>query len=300
MLITDDQDRGFVSSANQLPVDSTYPYYLGIDFPLYRGLYINRQLNNMNSITTADMIKLQTNNHDIFAEMARPLLLHNIQTLRLSQEGLAYLKVFKDWNLNNDSTEEGPVIFKYWWDHLSRDIYDDEFSKTSLPLKRPFESTLLEALLKDSTYSFIDNVNTPSVETLPQVVTTAFLQSMVDLEAAARDGKLTWARNKDTWVRHLLRKAALSRTDLPIGGGVHCINAAKQFHGPSWRMIVQLKTPTEAYGIYPGGQSGNPGSPFYDNFVDKWAAGRYNTLWVMGPDDVKSQQVKWVMHFSGS
>ena len=295
-----DDDRGFVSSANQLPADTTYPYYLGINFPPYRGLYINRRLNNINSITPADMMTLQTDNHDVFAEMARPLLLRNIQDLRLNDNARAALQVFRDWNLNDDPNEEGPVIFNYWWHHLQKDIYDDEFSKTNLPLKRPFESTLLEALLRDTSYQFIDNVNTPQKETLPQVITTAYLQAMNDLVEAAREDKLTWAKNKDTWVRHNLRLAALSRPHLPIGGGVHCINAAKPLHGPSWRMIVHLTTPTEAYGIYPGGQSGNPGSVYYDMFVDKWAAGKYNTLWIMEAGDVRNQHVKWVMHFSAS
>ena len=123
---------------------------------------------------------------------------------------------------------------------------------------------------------------------------------MTDLAEAGKEDRLTWAKNKDTWIRHNLRLAALSRPHLPIGGGTHCINAAKPLHGPSWRMIVHLTTPTEAYGIYPGGQSGNPGSAYYDTFVDKWAAGKYNTLWVMTAEDVKNQHIKWVMHFSGS
>jgi penicillin amidase len=299
MLVTDD-NRGFVSSANQLPVDTTYPYYLGINFPPYRGLYINRRLNNINSITPADMMSLQTDNYDVFAEMARPLLLHNIQDLRLNDEARSALRLFRDWDLNNDPNEQAPVIFNYWWNHLQKDIYDDEYSKTTLPLKRPFESTLLEALIKDSTYPFIDDVNTPQKETLPQIVTKAFLQAMTDLVEASREGRGTWAANKDTWIRHNLRFASLSRPHLPIGGGVHCINAAKPLHGPSWRMIVSLTTPTEAYGIYPGGQSGNPGSIYYDTFVDKWATGKYNTLWIMSADDVKNQHVKWVLHFSGS
>jgi penicillin amidase len=300
MKITDDQDRGFVSSANQLPVDTTYPYYLGDDFPIYRGLIINRKLNNINSITAADMMGMQTNNYDVFAEMAKPLLLRHIQEMRLNEQARGYLKVFVNWDLSNDPNEEGPTIFRYWWAHLEKDIYDDEFSKTSLPMKRPYESTLLEALLKDSTYSFIDNVNTPEKETLRQVITSAFLETIPDLEQAAGQDRLSWAKNKDTWARHLLRLPELSRMHLPIGGGVHCINAAKQFHGPSWRMIVHLTTPTEAYGIYPGGQSGNPGSPYYDTFIDKWAAGLYNTLWVMSAGDVKNQRIRWVLHFSGS
>jgi penicillin G amidase len=294
-----DSNRGFVSSANQLPVDTTYPYYLGDDYPIYRGLLINRKLNSMNSITPADMMKMQTDNYDIFAAMARPLLLQNINEMRLTEEAKSILRSFRTWDLNDDPAEVGPVIFKFWWDHLDKDIYDDEFSKTTLVLRRPSEATLLEALLRDSTYSFIDDVNTPGKETLRQVVTTAFMQSIPDLAQAGKEDRLTWAKNKDTWARHLLRLPALSRTHLPIGGGIHCINAAKRFHGPSWRMIVQLTDKTEAYGIYPGGQSGNPGSPYYDTFVDKWVAGQYNALWVMGADEVRDQRVKWVMHFSG-
>jgi penicillin amidase len=34
----------------------------------------------------------------------------------------------------------------------------------------------------------------------------------------------------------------------------------------------------EAYGVYPGGQDGNPGSKYYDNFLDQWAAGKLNKL----------------------
>jgi penicillin amidase len=43
-------------------------------------------------------------------------------------------------------------------------------------------------------------------------------------------------------------------------------------------MIVELKTPVKAWGGYPGGQSGNPGSPYFDNMVDAWAAGDYYEL----------------------
>ncbi len=300
MFLDSGEGRGFVSSANQEPVDTAYPYYLGSDFPIYRGLIINRKLNSWNSITPADMMKLQTDNFDVFAQMASPILLRNIDESRLSPDEKSYLNTFRLWKFNNDPGEQGPIIFNYWWTHLDQDIFDDEFSKTTLTLQHPNESTLLEALLKDTAYSFIDNINTPEKETLQQMVTAAFKQSVPDLVQAGQENRLTWAKYKDTWARHLLQLPALSRTHLPIGGGAHCINAAKQFHGPSWRMIVHLTAKTEAYGIYPGGQSGNPGSPYYDTFVDRWAAGTYLPLWVMGPDETQDKRVKWTMHFSGA
>jgi len=296
-MFADSANRGFVSSANQEPVDSTYPYYLGSDFPIYRGLIINRLLNNMNSITPADMMKMQTNTYDVFAEMARPLLLKFIDRGRLNEKATGYLNTVRQWNLYNNPLEEGPVIFNYWWNQFSKNILDDEFSKASVPMTRPQESTVVEALIKDSAWSFVDNVNTPEKETLTQEVTDAFLKIVPQLQQDEQNDRITWAKNKDTWVRHLLRIPQLSREHLPIGGGARCINAAKQFHGPSWRMIVHLTNKTEAYGVYPGGQSGNPGSPYYDNFVDYWATGRYYPLWVMGPEEIKDQRVKWVMHF---
>ena len=39
-----------------------------------------------------------------------------------------------------------------------------------------------------------------------------------------------------------------------------------------------MSDPPKAFGVYPGGQSGNPGSKFYDDLVDIWAAGEYLEL----------------------
>ena len=86
--------------------------------------------------------------------------------------------------------------------------------------------------------------------------------------------------------------------NLPIGGGANTINAAKQITGPSWRMVVSLTAKTEAYGVYPGGQSGNPGSKYYDSFVDQWAAGKYYALWMMTKEEVGDKRVLGKMSFS--
>ncbi|HEY8691078.1 MAG TPA: penicillin acylase family protein, partial [Chitinophagaceae bacterium] len=106
-----------------------------------------------------------------------------------------------------------------------------------------------------------------------------------------------WAKYKDTKVVHLAKLDAFSRLHLPIGGGTHCINAAKSNHGPSWRMIVSLTPETEAYGVYPGGQSGNPGSKYYDNFIDTWVAGKYYPLWVMKQNEEGDKRIKAKMTF---
>ena len=65
-------------------------------------------------------------------------------------------------------------------------------------------------------------------------------------------------------------------------------------------MIVQLTKNTEAYGIYPGGQSGNPGTAYYDNFIDNWANGKYYPLWMMTKDEETDKRVKAIIRVTKS
>ena len=130
------------------------------------------------------------------------------------------------------------------------------------------------------------------------MVTSAFKKSIPILSEKDKEGKLEWSKFKDTGIRHLLRQEPLSRFHLKTGGGTHVINATKQFHGPSWRMIVQLTEETEAYGIYPGGQSGNPGSKYYDTFIDDWTIGKYYLLWMMKQEEANDKRVIAKMTFS--
>jgi penicillin amidase len=292
-------ERGFVSSANQFPVDpSAYPYYLGGYFPMYRGLIINRRLSGMNNITTDSMQTLQTENYNVFAEMAVPALLRNISEDVLNRDEKEYLDTLKKWNYRNDPVAKGITIFSITWENLENEVYADEFAKCPDPNIYPESYVLLEAMLRDSAYKFFDNINTPQKETLHDDVMAAFRKAVLTLKKVEADRKLEWAVYKDTKISHLAKLAPFSRLHLAIGGGVNCINAAGSDHGPSWRMIVELTDITNAYGIYPGGQSGNPGSVYYDSFVDDWVAGKYYHLWVMNRNEMDDGRVKYKMMFS--
>ncbi len=291
-------ERGFVSSANQLPADETYPYYLGGEPMIYRGIAINRKLNQMSSITVEDMQLLQTDNYNVFAEMARPVLLKYLNESNLPADEIKYLDQLKNWNLKSDFNETGPTIFQLWWDSLSHVMYKDELSKTDLPILWPDQSVLLEGLLKDSVYKFADDITTPAVETIADMVLLSWKAGVKEIKKSDAEGRLAWGKFKDTGVRHLLKLPSFSRLHLPIGGGANIINATKSNHGPSWRMIVQLSAETEAYGVYPGGQSGNPGSKYYDGFIDDWAAGKYYPLLFVGAEAAaKDDKMKWKMTF---
>lgn len=126
----------------------------------------------------------------------------------------------------------------------------------------------------------MDIKETPETETAQDLFVLSFKEAVESLnEWKAENGDYNYQAYKATYVGHLLQGIpAFSRFELPIGGDGNTVNAMSQTHGPSWRMIVELSSPPKALGIYPGGQSGNPGSKYYDNFIDDWAAGKYHSL----------------------
>ena len=147
-------ERGFVSSANQIPADTSYPYYLGGNYDLYRGLLINRYLTGMNAITPADMQKMQNDIYNAFAEAAVPFLLEHIKTDQLNEEERKYLSIVKSWNMRNDNEEKGPTVFTTWFGWLEEFVWKDELSQEKQPSELPESFTLIEALKNDPVVFF--------------------------------------------------------------------------------------------------------------------------------------------------
>ena len=295
--------RGFVSSANQQAVDSTYPYYLGRagNFPPYRGFIINRKLKEMNNISVNDMKSLQTDNYSVFAESALPILMKNIDESKLNKEQKSYIDLLKYWN-NNVSVDEKPAtIFQIWWDSLDAEVFNDDFLQSRLNLPHRLTSALVDNIQHDSSFEYIDNIYTPYKETLKDVVNTAYLKAFKQIDKLNKEGKLAWGKYRESSVMHSTKLPQLSKMGINTSGSGHSINATKDNHGPSWRMIVSLTDEIEAYGVYPGGQSGNPGSLYYDNFIDIWAKGNYNKLQFISKEKASThKQFKWRMSFSKS
>jgi penicillin amidase len=292
-------ERGFLESANQRPADSTYPYFIPGSYLTPRAITIENRLAVMSGITPADMMALQNNYFNTLAEDSRSILLKFVKENELNAAEQKYLDLVKNWDLLASPDSKGQTVFQCWWDSLEVGIWKDDLSRTNPTSPWPEEQTTMELLKKDSAFRFIDNINTTQKETLFDVVTAALKKASVNLTKTEAEGKLDWTKFKNPTVYHLIKDLkGFSRPGLHVGGNGNIVNAVTHSHGPSWRMIVQLTTPTEAYGVYPGGQSGNPGSKYYDDYIDNWVAGKYNKLWFMREGDRTDKNVKWTMKFT--
>ncbi len=271
-------ERGFISSANQHPVDSTYPYYVYAErYEYYRNRRVNRLLEGMSNITIEDMMKMQNDNYNLMAAESLDTLLTMLSTDDLSTEEQTMYNALEAWDYYNDADQIAPAYFEAFTSQLFPMIWD-EMNDAPFPLISPNKTNTFHLIKTQPDLAFFDINSTPEIEDAPAVVLKAFQKAAESIEEwkAAYNDELTWAKYKSTDIVHLARLPAFSVNDVMNGGNRNIINATSHRHGPSWRMVVEV-TPQgpNAFGVYPGGQSGNPGSPFYHNMVSQWEQGKY-------------------------
>lgn len=279
-VMTRNPARGFVSSANQFPADSTYPYYIyGVNYETYRNRRINTILSGKDKLAVADMMSLQNDNYNLQAAESLPLLLSMLDKTSLSGKESEVVVALGSWNYFNNVESQPASYYEMWWIVLKAMLWD-EMQDEKYSLDYPSDFATVHLMNTRPGLPLFDIRSTPETEDLTTVVNLAFRESVkrIGQWEKEKSKQAKWADYKDTYIQHLLRIAPLSR-HVRVGGGSSIVNAATGRNGPSWRMIVSLeKSGPEAWGVYPGGQSGNPGSPFYDNMVDAWAEGRYYKL----------------------
>lgn len=284
-------ERNYVSSANQHSTDPSYPYYYNGGFADYRGRVANRFLDSLQQTTIKDMMAMQNSNYSIFAEELLPLLLNYLDIASLTTEQQALVNRLKNWNYHFDKGQLAPALFTVWWNQFYRMTWDEIYTASeSMPLLFP-ENWRTIALLEEIPESdFFDDKRTAEKETAADIITRSFLKMTEQLEDKLSQTDFNWSKQKGTIVQHLGRIPAFSR-NVDNGGYRYALNAISRIHGPSWRMVIELGDRVQGYGVFPGGQSGNPGSPYYDDSVDEWTEGKYHELFFMKDQTDRSQPV---------
>ncbi len=286
--------RNFVSSANQSSTDPSYPYYINWEFsPYERGKRINDRLTVMNKANVDSMRNLQMDSYSMIAQNLLPSILPLVNSDQLNatqKEGLSYVT---KWNKFFEAKEIAGSIFDLWQKRLFYNIWNDEFTIKDIPMRYPARDRSIELIQKDPNSIWFDNINTKNKETLTDLINESFKFACDSLERKYGSiGKnWQWGNVKGSNVPHLAKIPGFGSKKLNIGGGKSSVNALSETNGPSWRMVIELGKSPKGHGVYPGGQSGNPGSPFYDNMVDTWAQGKLYDLFFMQSQDDKSGKV---------
>lgn len=272
-------DRDFVSSANQNSTDTTYPFRYHGYFEDYRGRTLNEELEKMEDISIEQMKALQNSNYDKLAAELCPLLI----TLVHNQDaGNAWTRELENWDFRYEAGSRQPILFEIWKENYYHLVWDEirqVETERNLKMLYPEIWRTIALTEEDPANRYFDRMDTPEREEAGDLAVLSLQVSIPVFDSLFQlDPELTWKTYRPVDINHLSRIGAFSVKGVETGGTSTALNSVKETHGPSWRMIVKLSDPVQAWGVYPGGQSGNPGSQFYRDQIETWTQGQYYPL----------------------
>lgn len=286
--------RGFVSSANQYPVDKTYPYYItATSYEAYRNRRINEVLTKTNSIKAQDLMKLQLDNYNLKAAESLPYFLSQLDSSNLQGDELSAFMTLKNWDFFNNPESVGASYYEAWWDHLMPMLWD-EMNQEGVALQRPTTFHTIKLLKEKPALNFFDIQETSEKETAKEVLRKSFSNAVKHVAEFKTEHNNTaeWAAYKNSYIGHLIPNMKALSIPVTTGGNHDIVNAHSTTHGPSWRMVVSLeKSGVKTWATYPGGQSGNPGSKHYGDMLGRWTRGEYFQLLFLTTADNKNSRI---------
>jgi len=193
-------------------------------------------------------------------------------------------QLLAEWDRRYTKDNRRAALFETAMEELNNRTWDELLAGDSAAAggrgpRLPEGQVLLE-LMQDPTSKWWDDRRTPGVVETRDAILTASLRAALVIARKeygdpAGDGWL-WSNVRHANIYHLARIPALSALGLPVQGGPSTLSPSggTGTQGPSWRMVVELGPEVRAWATYPGGQSGNPASPFYRDRLKLWLAGQ--------------------------
>ena len=295
-----------IALAGQRPVSAAYPYYLGTSAnvldPGDRAGADYSVLDRQSGIGPAGVAGLQTSPTSGLAARILPRLLAALRPVGLTPVQRQATSVLRGWNHAMTGTSAAAAIWwTFWSDYLSA-TFGPWWRAAAVPVRadpaglRASPSQVgLAASLEHWTLADPSNpVFTPPgsrVRTAADTMRAAFAAAVTQLSALFRGQPSTWALDR------LSAGPITSPAQVPVLGygrgatastpwmAASPSSAAPPYPGgradQGWRMIIHLRAGQggiSAQGIYSGGQSENPASPWYGNLTGRWRNGGYLLL----------------------
>ena len=270
-----DPAQGFLTSSNQRPTGPEYPYYLKWDWgDSYRSLRLDDILRGKPSHSVDDLKRYQSDVRAVQPALFVPLL----GTVgELSPRADTLRQMLARWEGATTTDRPEPLIMDVFLDRL-RALAWDEPVFSNLP--DPEDVQLLGLLQDEPTSTWLDITTTPERESGEDLLGHA-LQATADTLAARhgwRPPNWRWGDHHSVLFRHLTQNRQLEplwRGPFPYPGFEATVSPARgrtATHSASWRVVIDFSTsPPTGYGVYPGGQSGNPFDPaLYDGHIDTY------------------------------
>lgn len=275
--------RGWLASCNNRVVGDTWPYEIPGFWDPYRILRANHWLAPHGKLSADDMAAMQLDRVS-----ARALRWRELLAASLAGAGHRQLAAeVRGWDGSMAADSRVAAVFAAWWYCLAEELLGDQLGDGWGAGR-----AVVESVLTTRPSWVVDDVRTPAVETLGEIAARAAGRA-----SAMADGR-TWGEVLQLHIRHPLGFVGplqawlrLDRGPLAMGGDCGSLDGtwyrvdaadggfrAAATIGASMRFVLDWADPDGFTILTSLGQSGNPLSPHYDDFLGDWYRGRRWTV----------------------
>ena len=307
-------DEGYLVTANNAVVDSTYPYLLSLDYDRgYRAQRIVDRIESKQQISPDDMASIQGDSYNLAAESIAPYL----DGLTVEGDAQKVLDAIRGWDFVNARDRAGATAFETFLLYLVRNTFGDELGDlarayASLSGGGGFERWAISRLLEAGGAEWWDDVGTADrQETREDILKKSLADAASALTTQLGGDPAGWTWGKVHFA--LFKSQALgdspvaflfNRGPFEVDGGWAIVNntggdagqaypnpdrpsdppgkladAFRERQSPSLRQVVDLGDLNASRFIHTVGQSGLPYHPHYQDLVDLWRNIQYAPMW---------------------
>ena len=293
-----DPPSHLIATDNQRPVSGDYPYYVGTasDFydPGYRAAHAYSSLKAAEPLTTGSIAALQNDLTDPLAVRLLPAVTSALSDGGLSGADQQAATLLRSWNGEMGAGSAAAslwwtfwgsylnTVFAPWWQADKVPVSKDHPDLTVTPGDAPLDEDLEAWTLGDQSNAAFAGPAGHGPGTADAAIVAAFKKAVAHLSTKLGGAPSTWMWGKihSRSFPSITGAGGLGYGPRAAGGDPFTEDAADggldSSFGPSWRMIASLTSSgVSAQGVYPGGQSENPVSPWYTNLVGLWWDGKY-------------------------
>jgi penicillin amidase len=281
---------GFVASANHKMIPENYPYAVGFQWAsperfLRISEVISGAAKSERKLSLDDMEKLQ---NDVVSLPARDL-----QNLLKTAAGSAPTRVVKlllDWDCALTADSNAATLYEFWAaelrDSLTKQVVPAEAQKIAGKLSLP---RIVQELSHPRATVFGQNLEAGRDALLLQTLEAG--EQKLSAKLGPDPNNWAWGKLHRASFYHPLggvtpaANAQFDRGPVPRPGNGDTVDATyfgggsfDQLAGASYREIFDLSDWDNAVGVNVPGQSGQPGSPHYDDLLPLWTRGQYFPL----------------------
>ncbi|MEX2449607.1 MAG: penicillin acylase family protein [Rhodospirillales bacterium] len=297
---------GMIVNANNRVIGDEYPYFLSEDWaPGYRAERIAMLLKEREKHDTASTADIQMDTLSLMAREIMPLMLDGLAPGAVSAEQIKVIGLLKEWTGEMSGDRSEPLIFNAWLRELIRvvaaDDLGDDFGQYWAVRPRFIR------LVLTGKNDWCDDLTTKEiVESCADALHRSLGLALSRLRERYGEDTTAWRWGQAHRIRFRhpflgrvpLIEHVVNRTRETAGGAFTPNKGAYYYrsetapfenrHGPGFRGIYDLGDPDRSRFMIATGQSGNPLSPLYDNFLDAWLLGKSLSLGGISAEAEKS------------